>query len=152
MGQNLEDIRFDGELFLEDVLEKLHKKMDELKEELTAGEQESRPFLPCFRGKKWGTISLSLAYQNLSQPSSRRVHKIFRKFFSAVVNIVKLLTNCYFPRSMRYSAMLRAKRRPARAASSGELPAAPTSTSREPVVACWLYREFRSSRGRIRVG
>ena len=28
MGQNLEDIRFDGELFLEDVLEKLHKKMD----------------------------------------------------------------------------------------------------------------------------
>ena len=42
MGQNLEDIRFDGELFLEDVLEKLHKKMDELKEELTAGEQEIR--------------------------------------------------------------------------------------------------------------
>ena len=36
MGQNLEDIRFDGELFLEDVLEKLHKKMDELKEDLTA--------------------------------------------------------------------------------------------------------------------
>ena len=27
---------------------------------------------------------------------------------------------------------------PARAASSGEFPAAPTSTSREPVVACWL--------------
>lgn len=26
MGQNLEDIRFDGELFLEDVLEKLHKR------------------------------------------------------------------------------------------------------------------------------
>ena len=42
MGQNLEDIRFDGELFLEDVLEKLHKKMDELKEDLTAGEQEIR--------------------------------------------------------------------------------------------------------------
>ena len=42
MGQNLEDIRFDGELFLEDVLEKLHKKMDELKADLTAGEQEIR--------------------------------------------------------------------------------------------------------------
>ena len=42
MGQNLEDIRFDGELFLEDVLEKLHKKMDELKEDLTAGEQDIR--------------------------------------------------------------------------------------------------------------
>ena len=58
----------------------------------------------------------------------------------------------HFPRSIRYSAIFWANRRPARAASAGELPAAPTSTSREPVVACWLYREFRSRMGRISVG
>ena len=50
------------------------------------------------------------------------------------------------------SVIRSAKSLPASTASSGEFPAEPTSTSREPGVACWLYREFRSSTGRIKVG
>lgn len=58
----------------------------------------------------------------------------------------------YLLRASRTSTIRSANRRPASSASSGEFPAAPTSTSSDPVVACWLYREFRSSTGRIKVG
>ncbi|MDO5590396.1 MAG: AAA family ATPase [Lachnospiraceae bacterium] len=42
MEKTEKDIRFDGELFLEDVIKKLHEKMDALKKDLSAGEDEIR--------------------------------------------------------------------------------------------------------------
>ena len=44
------------------------------------------------------------------------------------------------------------RRRAESRASSRELPAAPISTSRDPGVVCWLYRELRTVMGRMRVG
>ena len=78
-----------------------------------------------------------------------KLNKFTIKYKKSVVNYTE---NLYLLREIKTFVISRANNFADKNASSGALPAVPTSINKDPVVACWLYLDFRNKTGRIKVG